>query len=454
MKKNSKSPAREEVKNKKANGPVKGRVAKGARSGDKPTAAKGARSGDKPTTAKATKGKSPGISTGIPNRTSKSQRSDSYSKARGAEAKSRGADSKTRGADSKTRGAESKTRGIRSESTERITQVRSARPAKSSETRAPNASEARTPRFADTRPAKSSETRAPRISEERGPRRESASRPSTQFLVWGKRPVGSLLQKFISNGETNEGGKKTMFLLADKAGKVPGQLKDLVAQAQSVGLTIKVCKGHEDEAWPLSEDDGLQHQRIALSVPKYPTVHIHEVCQKLKNLGASTKGCVGVVLDQVQDPRNFGAILRSAAFFGATFAIFGEDRQAPLTSTVLKASAGGAFALDLCSVVNINRALEILKENGIWVVGSALTDGSIAVDKVPLDRPYVIVMGNEGKGMRAEITRKCDFVVKIPGGNFAVDSLNVSVAAGVLLSALKVETAPVEDETEIGGVED
>jgi 23S rRNA (guanosine2251-2'-O)-methyltransferase len=244
-------------------------------------------------------------------------------------------------------------------------------------------------------------------------------------------------------------GSYLLYLLADKEGKVPAQLREAVDSAKGIGVRVKVCKGHEDETWPLGDEEGLNHQRICLAIPEFPTASIYEVCKEVAALAAAgAKGCLGVVLDQVQDPRNFGSILRSAAFFGARFAVFGEDRQAAVTSTVVKASAGGAFHLKLTPVVNLNRALAQLKEAGAWIVGSALSDAAVAPSAVPADRAYVLVLGNEGKGMRQEVARNCDFVVRIPGGTTTVDSLNVGVAAGVLLASLPTAILPAAAQAE------
>ncbi|MCA2960778.1 MAG: 23S rRNA (guanosine(2251)-2'-O)-methyltransferase RlmB, partial [Silvanigrellales bacterium] len=268
-------------------------------------------------------------------------------------------------------------------------------------------------------------------------RSEKTGRERAPLLVWGRRPVEAMLADLVGK----EGAKVSaysLFLLADKEGKVPAQLRDAVDSAKAVGIRVKVCKGHEDETWPLLGDEALNHQRLCLIVPEFPTVALHDILRNVREKAAAgEKGCLGIVFDQVQDPRNFGSVLRSAAFFGAGFAIFGEDRQAALTSTVIKASAGGAFSLQLAPVVNLNRALAQLKEAGVWVVGSSLGENAVAPEGVPNDRPYVLVLGNEGKGMRQEVARNCDYVVRIPGGNATVDSLNVGVAAGILLARLQ-----------------
>ncbi|MFZ9521683.1 MAG: 23S rRNA (guanosine(2251)-2'-O)-methyltransferase RlmB, partial [Silvanigrellaceae bacterium] len=259
-----------------------------------------------------------------------------------------------------------------------------------------------------------------------------------QFHIWGRRPIENYLAG-LQQDDTLEHKAHALHIIADKSGRVPAQLKNIVEPCKSLGFKITLCKSQEDEEWPLTSEEQLNHQRVCLRVPKIPTVTIHDISQSLPDMMAeSPHGCLGLVLDQVQDPRNFGAILRTAAFFGAKFVVFGEDRQAEITPLVVKTSSGGAFSLQLVPTVNINRALEILKKSGVWVVGSSL-QASARHDELPLDRHYVLVVGNESKGMRQEVARHCDYLVKIPGGVASVDSLNVGVATGVLLSTLQTE---------------
>jgi 23S rRNA (guanosine2251-2'-O)-methyltransferase len=288
-------------------------------------------------------------------------------------------------------------------------------------------------------PARAETTDARRPAPQRSePQRRVLTRreEKPQLVIWGRRTVSTYLERLqtlpAEDLSTSHKGT-TLVLLADKDGKVPNQLKDIVQLVQNLGLKTRVCRGHEDETWPLNTEESIQHQRVALLVDNYPTQSLYDI----PAANSETRGCVGVVLDQIQDPRNFGAILRSSAFFGCTFAVYGEDRQAQLSSTVFKASAGGAFQLQLAPVVNIGRALRHLKDLGYWIVGSALEDDALDLEKVPVDRPYILVVGNEGKGIRQEIANKCDYIAKIPGGNVALDSLNVGVAAGIMLATLR-----------------
>ncbi len=259
--------------------------------------------------------------------------------------------------------------------------------------------------------------------------------------MWGRRPLENYIARLMQD-ENIDQKAHALYVIADKTGRVPSQLKSIVEPCKAMGFKITLCKSQEDESWPLNSEEQLNHQRVCLRVPNLPTVSIHDVIQNLPDwISETPHGCLGVVLDQVQDPRNFGAIMRTAAFFGAKFVVFGEDRQAEITPLVVKTSSGGAFSLHLVPTVNINRALEMLKKAGVWVVGSSLT-ATARHNELPTDRHYVLVVGNEAKGMRQEVARHCDYLVKIPGGVAAVDSLNVGVATGVLLSALQTE-APV-----------
>ncbi len=270
----------------------------------------------------------------------------------------------------------------------------------------------------------------------------SASTTQRQFHVWGRRPIENYLAR-LQQDESIDQRSYALHVIADKAGRVPSQLKNIVEPCRAMGIKITLCKSQEEDEWPLSSEEQLNHQRVCLRVPSIPTVSIHDIAQSLPDMIADTPhGCLGLVLDQVQDPRNFGAILRTAAFFGAKFVIFGEDRQAEITPLVVKTSSGGAFSLQLVPTVNINRALEILKKSGVWIVGSSL-QASAKHTELPLDRHYVLVVGNESKGMRQEVARHCDYLVKIPGGISAVDSLNVGVATGVLLSTVQTEVMRV-----------
>ena len=137
------------------------------------------------------------------------------------------------------------------------------------------------------------------------------------------------------------------------------------------------------------------------------------------------------VLDGVEDPHNFGAILRTAEAAGADGVIIPERRAVGVTGTVAKASAGASAHLPIAKVTNISRTLEELKSKGLWMVGLD-ERGKQNYDSVDYKMNCAVVLGAEGKGLHDLVAKKCDFLVSIPMLG-KVPSLNVSVAAGIVL---------------------
>jgi 23S rRNA (guanosine2251-2'-O)-methyltransferase len=138
-----------------------------------------------------------------------------------------------------------------------------------------------------------------------------------------------------------------------------------------------------------------------------------------------------VVLDGVEDPHNLGAILRVADCVGADGVLIPERRSVGLTDTVSKSSAGAIEHVKVAKAANLNRLIEDLKERNVWVVGTAMEAEQDYTDW-DWTRPSALVLGGEGKGLHRLVAENCDVLVKIPMYG-KIDSLNVSVAAGVIL---------------------
>lgn len=138
-----------------------------------------------------------------------------------------------------------------------------------------------------------------------------------------------------------------------------------------------------------------------------------------------------LLLDSIQDPHNLGAILRSAECAGVDGIIITTNQSSPITETVEKISAGAVSHLKICKVNNLVRAIEQLKKDNFWIVGTSLIN-SKDYTSVDYKMPVAVVMGNEEKGIRKLVSENCDFLVKIPMQG-KIDSLNVSVATGILL---------------------
>ncbi|MGZ4959528.1 MAG: 23S rRNA (guanosine(2251)-2'-O)-methyltransferase RlmB [Methylomonas sp.] len=174
--------------------------------------------------------------------------------------------------------------------------------------------------------------------------------------------------------------------------------------------------------------DGKNHQGIVAAV-ELPAMRSEN---QLKNdVEVLTETPFYLVLDQVQDPHNLGACLRTADAVGVHGIIVTKDNAAGITPTVCKVASGAAETVPVYQVTNLARTLRWLKEQNIWIMGAA-GEAEQTVYDMQLDMPLAIVMGTEGSGMRHLTRQHCDFLVKIPMVG-QVESLNVSVAAGVLM---------------------
>ena len=139
-----------------------------------------------------------------------------------------------------------------------------------------------------------------------------------------------------------------------------------------------------------------------------------------------------MILDCIEDPRNLGACLRSAEAAGVTAVVFGKDKSASITPITHKTAAGAVEHLEIFQVTNLVRAIEAIKEAGVWVYGAALDEESVDIYQSELTGPIGLVLGNEGKGLRHLVKQSCDHLIHIPMAG-QVQSLNVSVATGVAL---------------------
>jgi 23S rRNA (guanosine2251-2'-O)-methyltransferase len=171
----------------------------------------------------------------------------------------------------------------------------------------------------------------------------------------------------------------------------------------------------------------VAHQGVAAEITSLPPWSEDELLEALQS--ATTPFLLA--LDGVQDPHNLGACLRTADACGALAVIVPRDRAAQLTPAVRKVAAGAAETTPVVAVTNLARTLKLLKQAGLWIVGA---DASAATParQVDLKGPVVLVLGAEGSGLRQLTRQNCDFLVSLPQRG-AVESLNVSVAAAMLL---------------------
>ena len=176
-------------------------------------------------------------------------------------------------------------------------------------------------------------------------------------------------------------------------------------------------------------ETGRNHQGVVALTAATDYVTTDEILDELAG------DALLVLLDGVEDPRNLGAILRSVECAGADGVIIPERRAVGLTDTVAKSAAGATEYVKVAKTVNLNRLIEELKERKIWVVGTS-ADAAMNYTDWDWRQPSALVLGGEGSGLHRLVAENCDVLVKIPMYG-KIESLNVSVAAGVILFEAK-----------------
>ncbi|MFR9722642.1 23S rRNA (guanosine(2251)-2'-O)-methyltransferase RlmB [Streptomyces sp. MS19] len=201
---------------------------------------------------------------------------------------------------------------------------------------------------------------------------------------------------------------------------------------EAVKLAMERGDVHLMEA-PRAELDrmtnGLSHQGLVLQIPAYEYAHPDDLLGAADDAG---QAALIVALDGVTDPRNLGAVVRSASAFGGHGVVVPERRAAGMTAGAWKTSAGTAARTPVARATNLTRALQSYQKAGLTVVGLAADGEAELADAPGLDGPVVVVVGSEGKGLSRLVGETCDVRVRIPmpGG---AESLNAGVAAGIVL---------------------
>jgi 23S rRNA (guanosine2251-2'-O)-methyltransferase len=219
---------------------------------------------------------------------------------------------------------------------------------------------------------------------------------------------------------------KEIIVDKDKKGL---RLEELLDTAQQNNIPVIFSRTGKQGAH--KKKPGFSEQDISQGISArvvLPTVALDELLGKVKKISSAP---LLLALDSIQDPHNLGAIIRSAVAAGVNGLILPKDRSASITGTVIKVSAGAVFYLDICRVTNLVNSFKILKEEGIWIFGTA-KDSSQAVYDIDLTVPACLVIGSEGKGLRPLVAEHCDMYISIPMQG-SLDSLNASVAAGIIL---------------------
>lgn len=230
-------------------------------------------------------------------------------------------------------------------------------------------------------------------------------------LIYGRNPVKEALRSkrvkliYLANGFTNN---------------------EILSMIGEAGVQINYISNKE-----LDNMCGGVHQGVAAVIKDYEYYSLDAIIAKSKK----QEKPVIVILDGINDPHNLGAILRCADVFNVTGILIPKHNQVPLNATVAKTSAGAINYVPVALVGNLNLVIERLKQEGFWVVSS---DGSASINYQDLkyDFNVALVIGSEGQGVSKLVVKNSDYVVKIPQFGH-VNSLNASVAAGILLAKIR-----------------
>lgn len=233
-------------------------------------------------------------------------------------------------------------------------------------------------------------------------------------VVWGRNAVLEALRA----------GRPLRRLLVAQQLTATGSLGEVLAEARSSGVPVqRVPREALDRLC-----NSTRHQGVAAAALAHEYATLDDVLAEATRRGEPP---FVLVLDSLQDPQNFGSLLRTAEAVGTHGVVIPKHRAVGLTAAVARTSAGAIEHLKVAQVTNVSRTLDELKELGLWVVGVDMS-GERAYDEQDLNLPLALVVGSEGKGLSRLVREKCDLTVRLPMRG-KVESLNAAVAGAIVL---------------------
>lgn len=207
-----------------------------------------------------------------------------------------------------------------------------------------------------------------------------------------------------------------------KRAYVLNTLKDDDISKSLVNMNVNISYLNRNEMDKLEKGN---HQGFILEIPDFK---YYDEKMMYSNLGESP---FIIILDHLEDPHNFGAIIRTCEAAGVDYIIIPKNRSVSVNATVMKTSVGALDNVKIVEVTNVNNTIKKLKENGLWVVGTDM-ENSVSYDEIDYKIPIAIIIGSEGFGMSELVRKNCDFIARIPMHG-KINSLNASVAAGIMI---------------------
>lgn len=235
--------------------------------------------------------------------------------------------------------------------------------------------------------------------------------------IYGRNPVYEVIRA----------GKRHVFgLVAAEGGQEKGRLAEILSLCRKKNIPVRMTARQELERLPGLRD--TNHQGVALEASEYS---YHEMDEMLALAESRGEAPLILILDALQDPQNLGTLLRTAEAVGVHGVVMPLRRTATITPAVVAASSGASEHL-LVAQTNLAQAIDILKENDVWVIGLDGSSDAQLPEMINLRGALALVVGNEGEGMRRLVREKCDLLLRLPMRG-QIESLNAAVAGSVAL---------------------
>jgi 23S rRNA (guanosine2251-2'-O)-methyltransferase len=262
----------------------------------------------------------------------------------------------------------------------------------------------------------------------RAPQLKSANSKEPGLIVTDVQNEGAQLYGIAPVLEALRAGQRPIERITIAEGTRHHRLRELMEMARRLGVPVRYAPRID---LTRSVGTGANHQGVVATVAAASYADADALLDALASRVGTTDQPLAVVLDGVEDPRNLGAILRTAECAGVHGVFVPERRAAGLTETVAKAAAGALEHIAVARVTNLARLIEQLKERNIWTVGTS-GDAPMSYTAWDWTQPSALFLGGEGEGLHRLVRERCDALVSIPLRG-QIESLNVSVAAGIVL---------------------
>jgi 23S rRNA (guanosine2251-2'-O)-methyltransferase len=245
-------------------------------------------------------------------------------------------------------------------------------------------------------------------------------------LIVGKNAVMQLLLH----------GERTHQVLINRNSKNDERIKAIIAIAEENNVPYRLVEPKELD----QKCRGVKHQGILAYIPKRQFAEIEDILELAKE---QKQLPFILVLDGIEDPHNFGSIIRTAVAAGVHGIIIPKAKQSEITPVVSKVSTGAVNQILIAKVSNIANTLDILKKHNIWIIGTDM-HAELDYSQQDYEMGVALVIGNEGKGIGRLVKEKCDFLIKIPI-SMAIDSLNAGVSAGIMIFKIKEKREQIKE---------